>query len=138
MIGILRIFYGARGTRPWLVLGCLLLAGIAEGIGLATLLPLLSLAIDDQAHKTSALGRYVDSKLKEISKAGAASTEAHLLVLTSLMLADEVIDLKDNITVLGDHVEQSAGDKEEEVLVIQAIDSLADRIDIIADRLQKA
>jgi ATP-binding cassette, subfamily C, bacterial len=47
MIGILRIFYGARGTQPWLVLACLLLAGIAEGIGLATLLPLLSLAINE-------------------------------------------------------------------------------------------
>ena len=63
MIGVLRIFYGARGTRPWLVLTCLLLAGIAEGIGLATLLPLLSLAINDAAGETSALAVYVEKAL---------------------------------------------------------------------------
>ncbi len=63
MIGILRIFYGAKGTKPWFVLGCLLLAGIFEGIGLATLLPLLSLAIDDGAYQTSTVGRYVAETL---------------------------------------------------------------------------
>ncbi|MEQ8355235.1 MAG: ABC transporter ATP-binding protein [Kiloniellaceae bacterium] len=63
MIGILRIFYGARGTNPWLVLGCLLLAGIAEGIGLATLLPLLSLAIDGGANEASPLALYVEEVL---------------------------------------------------------------------------
>ena len=63
MIGILRIFYGAGGTRPWLVLACLLLAGIGEGIGLATLLPLLSLAIDDKAGETSPIALYMEDLL---------------------------------------------------------------------------
>lgn len=63
MLGILRIFYGAKGTRPWLVLGCLLLAGVFEGIGLASLLPLLSLAVDDTARETSAIARYVHESL---------------------------------------------------------------------------
>jgi ATP-binding cassette subfamily C protein len=63
MIGVLRIFYGARGTRPWIVLACLLLAGIAEGVGLATLLPLLSLAIDDGAGESSAIVGYVEETL---------------------------------------------------------------------------
>lgn len=63
MIGILRIFYGAPGTKPWLVLTCLLLAGIAEGIGLATLLPLLSLTMQDGKGEPSAVSRYVESVL---------------------------------------------------------------------------
>ncbi len=63
MIGILRIFYGAEGTKPWLVLGCLLLAGVFEGIGLASLLPLLSLAINDGASETSAIAGYVEQGL---------------------------------------------------------------------------
>ncbi|MGD1876774.1 MAG: ABC transporter ATP-binding protein [Kiloniellaceae bacterium] len=63
MIGILRIFYGARGTRPWVVLACLLAAGIAEGIGLATLLPLLSLTINDGAAESSAMADYVTAVL---------------------------------------------------------------------------
>ena len=63
MIGVLRIFYGAKGTNPWLVLFCLLLAGIFEGIGLATLLPLLSIAINDGAHETSTIAIYVEQAL---------------------------------------------------------------------------
>ena len=63
MIGILRIFYGAKGTKPWLVLACLLLAGIAEGVGLATLLPLLSLAINDGQSESSTVALYVEQAL---------------------------------------------------------------------------
>lgn len=63
MIRVLRIFYGASGTNPRTVLICLLLAGIAEGMGLATLLPLLSLAIDGNAAAETALGSYVAAVL---------------------------------------------------------------------------
>ncbi len=63
MIGILRIFYGAKGTRPWVVLACLLAAGIAEGIGLATLLPLLSLTINGGAAEAAPLTEYVTAVL---------------------------------------------------------------------------
>ncbi|HEY9549919.1 MAG TPA: ABC transporter ATP-binding protein, partial [Kiloniellaceae bacterium] len=63
MISILRIFYGARGTKPWFVLGCLLLAGISEGVGLATLLLLLSLAIDDRGGESSAITIYMEDAL---------------------------------------------------------------------------
>ena len=59
MTGVFRIFYGASGTSPWLVLFCLLLAGLSEGVGLATLLPLLSLAVDDGAAASTAVGRYL-------------------------------------------------------------------------------
>ena len=44
MLGILRIFFRAEGTRPWLVLGFLMLASFAEMVGVATLLPLLTVA----------------------------------------------------------------------------------------------
>ncbi|WP_193371338.1 ABC transporter ATP-binding protein [Pelagibius marinus] len=59
MIGILRIFYGAKGTTPWLVLGCLLLAGLAEGVGMAALLPALSVTMEDGGGETSPVARYV-------------------------------------------------------------------------------
>ncbi len=42
MIRAFRIFFGAEGTRPWLVLLCLLLAGACEAVGLTTLLPVIS------------------------------------------------------------------------------------------------
>jgi cell division protein ZapA len=93
---------------------------------------------DGQQKRVQELGRYVDSKLREISKAGAASTESHLLVLTALMMADEIIDLRDNMAVLGGQVEETGAFQQEEAIIIRAIGSLADRIDLIADRLQKA
>src|SRR5210317_2140278 len=42
---ILNIFFQAHGTQPLIVLVCLLLAGLAEGFGLASLLPIMSIAL---------------------------------------------------------------------------------------------
>jgi ATP-binding cassette, subfamily C, bacterial len=41
---VLRIFFHARGTNPWVVLVCLIVASLCEGVGLATLVPLLGAA----------------------------------------------------------------------------------------------
>ena len=51
MWSVLRIFFRARGTNPWVVLGCLIVASICEGIGLASLVPLLA-AASGSAKKT--------------------------------------------------------------------------------------
>jgi ATP-binding cassette subfamily C protein len=40
MLKILRIFFSAEGTKPWLVLPCLLLGGLLEAVGIGTVLPL--------------------------------------------------------------------------------------------------
>lgn len=91
-----------------------------------------------QEQRVTDLGRYVDTRLREISKAGAAATETHLLVLTALMMADEVADLRENVSHLGAQANENGAYEKDEALIIQAIDSLADRIDLIADRIQKA
>ena len=41
---VLRIFFSARGTNPWVVLTCLIVASLCEGFGVATLVPLLGAA----------------------------------------------------------------------------------------------
>jgi ATP-binding cassette, subfamily C, bacterial len=41
---VLRIFFAARGSNPWVVLACLIVASLCEGVGLATLVPLLGAA----------------------------------------------------------------------------------------------
>jgi ATP-binding cassette subfamily C protein len=60
---VLTIFFRAPGTRPWLVLMCLLFASIASGLGVAALLPVLSFGISQEGAKTSAvaeaLGRFM-------------------------------------------------------------------------------
>lgn len=73
------------------------------------------------------LAAYVDSRVKDIAASGAASAESHLLVLTSLVLADEVFDLRSRLQ------ENSSDD---EALAVEAIEHLALKIEHIASRIQ--
>jgi cell division protein ZapA len=92
------------------------------------------------------LSYYVDSRLKDIASAGAATNEAHLLVLTALVLADEIYDLKEQLAEA--QAQQAAGyvpavvqggaGAEDEAFVTHAIDHLADRIAMITNRLKIA
>lgn len=94
------------------------------------------LACDDgQEERLQQLASYVDERMGQIAKAGGASSESHLLMLTSILLADEVFDLKAGVAKLGGSPEDLA---REEELIVQAIDVLADRIDTIAERIHKA
>lgn len=93
---------------------------------------------DGQERRVMELARYVDYRLKEIARAGAASSESHLLVLTSIILADEIADMKAMGNV---HPQpQVSGvrmNEEDEEAIVSAIDHLAARIDQIAGNLQK-
>lgn len=92
---------------------------------------------DGQEKRLRELGYYVDQRLKEISKAGAANNETHLMVLASLMLADEIFDLRDNIGNLDEQVQETQGLKRDDAAIAEAIDELAGRVGEIADRIQK-
>lgn len=93
---------------------------------------------DGQEQRVLDLGNYVDSRLREIAKAGAANNEAHLLVLTTLMLADEVFDLRENIDHMEGAVRSAQANGENEAEVAQAINELAERIDQVSGRIQSA
>lgn len=106
-----------------------------------------SLSCDDgQEPRLEDLACYVDSRLQDISSAGAATSENHLLVLTNLVLADEVYELRDQLETLqndirnlqaGRPVEQSsARSTEEEEMIAKAIDHFAGKIENIASRIQ--
>lgn len=95
---------------------------------------------DGQEQRVMDLSRYVDARLKEIAKAGAASTESHLLVLTALVLSDEIFDLKDGMRAAERPPQHTAGvrmSEEEEGDIVTIIEQLAARIDTIAGNLQK-
>lgn len=49
-----------------------------------------------QESRVQQLGRYVDQRMAEVSHAGA-NNKAQQMVLTALLLADEVFDLKDHL-----------------------------------------
>lgn len=46
MRNVWAIFFKAEGASPWIAVSCLLFGNLAEGIGLASLLPLLAIATD--------------------------------------------------------------------------------------------
>ncbi len=93
---------------------------------------------DGQERRVTELARYVDQRLREIARAGAATNESHLLVLTTIILADEIADMKASGataspgTTMGVKITE-----DEEEAIVSAIDLLAGRIDQIAASLQK-
>ncbi|PCI56795.1 MAG: cell division protein ZapA [Alphaproteobacteria bacterium] len=103
-----------------------------------------SLACDDgQEQRLVDLGHYVDGHLQNIAQAGAATNEAHLLVLTSLVLADEIYELRDSVAQLQNNMAQQGENAparnrsdEDDVLIAEAIDHLAGKIENIAARIQ--
>ena len=93
---------------------------------------------EGQQKRVLEVGEYVDGRLRDIAGAGAASNQSHLLVLTALMLADEIFDLRDNATALNRQLKGAQANQNDETQVAGAIDELAERIDRIASRLQSA
>lgn len=50
---------------------------------------------EGQEKRVRELGQYIDRRVKEIASAGGAATEAHLLALTALVLADELFEARE-------------------------------------------
>lgn len=91
---------------------------------------------DGQERRVQELAGYVDMRLREIAGAGAATNESHLLVLTALVLADEIFDTKANMAAPA-YAEDDRFSEEDERVIVDAINHLAARIDSVAERLQK-
>lgn len=82
MFSIAKIFFGTKDTRPFLVLTCLLLAGLAEAVGLMTFLPALTqLAGGD--NKPSQLNTFV---LNAISSTGLSPTIGVMMSLIVVVI----------------------------------------------------
>ncbi|MCK5384351.1 MAG: cell division protein ZapA [Alphaproteobacteria bacterium] len=104
---------------------------------------------EGQEDRLSELAAYVDSRLRDIATAGAATNESHLLVLTSLVLADEVFDVRNELSALrkqmcglesrsaeGQCREVPTTGLEEEAMIVEAIDYLTNKIERISNRMQ--
>lgn len=93
---------------------------------------------DGQEQRVIDLANFVDGRLKDIAKAGAGTNESHLLVLTSIVMADELFDMRDAAAnANGDSLGKIEITKDEEGTIVNAIDQMASRIDNIAGNLQK-
>lgn len=60
---VLKIFFAVKGSTRWTVLALLLLAAFAEGVGLTTLLPVLTIAVDPNDQGSSTASRLVFDSL---------------------------------------------------------------------------
>ena len=78
MLSIARIFFGTNDTRPFLVLICLLLAGLAEAVGLMTFLPILTQLAGNGKGDPSPLNAFV---INAISSTGLTPTIGVMLTL---------------------------------------------------------
>ena len=86
---LLSIFFKAEGTRPWLVLACLLLAGLAEAGSIGTLLPAASSVLDSGANGNSGAGLAIKSFIEGLGI--PASLENLLIIVVSLMVLKSVL-----------------------------------------------
>ncbi len=83
MLQVFRIFFNAEKTKPWLVLLCLLLGGIAEAAGIGSILPVANAMINSSGGPTSPLELYLRAFL---SSMGLTPTLEILLVMLASFL----------------------------------------------------
>ncbi len=95
-----------------------------------------------QEERLMRLAAYVDQRLQQISKAGAAINESHLMVLTTLVLADEIFDAQERESqALSDAPaaeKTPAEGKDEAKEIARLLETLTKRIETIAAKVQTA
>lgn len=76
--------------------------------------------------------RFVDQKMRDIAKRAPSASESRLLMLTCLLLADELLETRrqQNTAATADHSEED--------LMVAAVDHLRDRVEKIAKHVGKA
>lgn len=96
------------------------------------------------------LASYVDQRLQTIARSGAAYNDAHLLVLTALVLADELFEARDGAgekpakagrapAAAAAPAQAEAGlSREDEAALAKVLEHLAKRIDGIATKVAAA
>ena len=91
-----------------------------------------------QEQRVLDLGHYVDQRIKAIARSGAATNEAHLLVLTALMLSDEIFDIRAMLGQMDQQMLESERARGDDDHIARHIDQMASRIDQLAARIQRA
>jgi cell division protein ZapA len=79
------------------------------------------------------LGEHVGVRLRELAESGVTGSDAHMLALAALLVADELFDLKEGIDK-----SHSRGTKDpEREQAVAAIDTVTRRIEDLATRLER-
>jgi len=97
------------------------------------------IACDDgqEAHLTR-LGNYIDNRVQELAAAVGQVGDARLLVMVSLLVADELSDAYAELDVARSADEGAAAMLRAEESLSVRVESLAERIEKIAEQLEPA
>jgi len=88
---------------------------------------------DGEEPHLQALAAIIDRKAREAAAAVGSMGEARQLLFASLLLADELQEARAGAPA---SAPSSASDPEEDRLVAEALESLADRVEALAQRLE--
>jgi len=93
-----------------------------------------------QESRVSDLASYIDQRLKQIASSGAAYNDAHLMVLTLIVLADELFDVRTDLPAAAStsskHVDGQT--QEDNSILVDVIQQLTDRLETIATKVEAA
>lgn len=92
---------------------------------------------DGQEDRIHALAGYVDERVKEISEAVGQIGEQRLLVMTSLLIADELDTARDQLENRQAAPEPGSLSAEESDALADNLESMAARVEKIAGKLAK-
>ncbi len=93
---------------------------------------------DGQEAHLSRLGNYVDKRVKELVAAVGHVGDAQLLVMVSLLIADELSDAYSELEVAKSADDGAAAMMMAEDDLSEKIENLAERIEGIAERFEQA
>lgn len=92
---------------------------------------------DGQESRIASLASMVDSHVKDLVEQIGQIGDTRLLVMASLLIADELVDLREiEREVSSEGGASTPGDGEEKI--VSALNAMAGRIESIADQLERA
>jgi cell division protein ZapA len=108
-------------------------------------MPLVDITIAGRRHQVQCgegeqtrlrrLASYVDSKAIEVAQGNPQLSESRLLLLTTLLISDELLDSYDELKRVRDEAQRER--QEQEAQSSKAIEDLASRLEQLAESLEK-
>jgi cell division protein ZapA len=95
---------------------------------------------DGQEAHVVRLGRYVDQKVQSLIQSVGQIGDARLLLMASLLVADELVDTDQVLNATRNELAAASARRApptDETALARALDSLAQRIEAIADGLER-
>ena len=97
---------------------------------------------EGQEARIQELGEYVDQRIRSIAGSGAVGNDAHLYVLTSLLMADEIFDLQEQ----SQNNDQNAQGQDLNLAISEAvsareaeiskqIDTVTEQVEVLAQKI---